>query len=195
MSDYAVTPHLEWQLPDRGKAGVISLIATETALFSIFVVAYVYYVGKSLTGPYPNEVLELPIWSTICLLSSSFTVTMAERALHRESNSNFRLWLAVTIALGAAFLGGTAVEWHKLIVHDHLTISTNLFGTTYYSLVGLHASHVTVGLILLLTVLVAALRGRVMLRNARRFVLLAWYWHFVDVVWVVVFTVVYVYGR
>ena len=194
MSDVAVTP-IPWELPDRGKVGVVCLIITEAALFTIFVVAYVFYVGKSITGPFPNEVLELPILSTICLLSSSLTVTIAERGLRRGSRETFHLWLAATILLGGIFLAGTAMEWKKLIVHDHLTIATNLFGTTFYSLVGLHASHVVIGLTLLSIVLVASLRSDVMLHNERRFVLLAWYWHFVDVVWVIVFTVVYVYGR
>ena len=195
MSTAAITPTAEWRLPDRGRVGVICLIATEAALFSIFVVAYVFYIGKSLTGPYPKDVLDLPILSTIALLSSSITVTIAEKALHRKDAGPFKLWLAVTILLGAIFLSFTATEWRKLIVEDHLTISTNLFGTTFYSLVGLHASHVVVGLILLSTVLIIGLRGNGMMGNARRFQFLAWYWHFVDGVWVIVFTVVYVISR
>ena len=195
MSSTALTPAATWQLPDRGKVGVICLISTETALFTIFVVAYIFYIGKSLTGPYPKDVLDLPIFATISLLSSSATVTMAERKLHSREGGGFRMWLGLTILLGATFLGGTALEWRKLITVDHLTISTNLFGTTYYSLVGLHASHVVVGLILLMVTMVTALRGGTMLRQGRRFQFLAWYWHFVDGVWVVVFTVVYVISR
>jgi cytochrome c oxidase subunit 3/cytochrome o ubiquinol oxidase subunit 3 len=107
----------------------------------------------------------------------------------------FRLWWTVTILLGAVFLFGTATEWHKLIVQDQLTISTNLFGTTYYSLVGLHASHVVVGLIMMLFTLSFALAGAVGPQHAYRVKTLALYWHFVDAVWVVVFTVVYVVGR
>ena len=184
----------EWILPDRGRLGVLCLIVTEFTLFSIFVVAYIFYIGKSLTGPTPSQVLELPIWATVCLLSSSITVGIAERALKANRIDNFKLWTGATILLGLEFLRNTAVEWHHLIQDFHLTITTNLFGTTFYSLVGLHASHVAIGLTLLLLALVLGLRGS-MNGQARRFELLSWYWHFVDAVWVAVFTVVYVIGR
>jgi cytochrome c oxidase subunit III len=184
----------EWTLPDRGRVGVVCLIATEFALFTIFLVAYVFYIGKSLTGPTPSQVLELPIWPTVCLLSSSITIGIAERALKGNQTQGFRAWTAATILLGIEFLRQTALEWHHLIADFHLTITTNLFGTTFYSLVGLHASHVVLGLTLLLLTLALGLRGS-MQGQARRFELLAWYWHFVDVVWVAVFTVVYVIGR
>jgi len=183
-----------WTLPDRGRVGVLCLIATEFALFSIFVVAYVFYIGKSLTGPMPSEVLELPVWATICLLSSSITVGIAERALKGNRVQRFQLLTGVTILLGLEFLRNTAVEWRHLIHDFHLTITTNLFGTTFYSLVGLHASHVAIGLTVLTIALVLGLRGS-MQGQARRFELLSWYWHFVDAVWVAVFTVVYVIGR
>ena len=104
--------------------------------------------------------------------------------------------MGLTILLGAEFLHQTAVEWHKLITQDHLTIATNLFGTTYYSLVGLHASHVVIGLTLLTLLLIIALSGfNLGGPQERRVELISWYWHFVDAVWVVVFTVVYVIGR
>src|SRR6201987_4927458 len=138
-----------WSLPYRGRIGMISLIIAESAIFTIFVVAYLFYVGKSLTGPTPSEVLETPIFFTICLLSSSLTVHLASKALERGKRGAFLgMWLS-TIVLGGLFLFGTGMEWHRLIYQHGLTISTNLFGTTYYSLVGLHAFHVTAGLIML----------------------------------------------
>jgi cytochrome c oxidase subunit III len=185
----------DWSLPSRRKVGVIGLILTESALFTIFVVAYLFYIGKSLTGPYPSQVLDLPIVATICLLSSSLTVALAERAFRREDNTKFRLWLLVTILLGLEFLGSTAFEWYRLIFRHHLTISTNLFGTTFYSLVGLHASHVVVGLTLLALVLILSLRGYVKQIHVEHIEMLSWYWHFVDGIWVIVFTVVYIIGR
>jgi len=185
----------EWKLPDRGKVAVIAVIFTEATLFIIFVVAYLYYIGKSLTGPYPAEVLDLPIISTICLLSSSITIVLAEHAFKKGQIGGFRIWWFVTIALAVEFLAGTIYEWHKLIFEDHLTISTNLFGSTYYPLVGLHASHVIVGLILLVLVFVLSLRGHVKSVHTTKLEILSWYWHFVDAVWVVVFTVVYLIGR
>jgi cytochrome c oxidase subunit 3/cytochrome o ubiquinol oxidase subunit 3 len=185
----------EWSLPSRRKVGVIGLILTESALFTIFVTAYLFYIGKSLSGPYPHEVLELPIFATIGLLSSSVTVVLAERAFRQGNNGGFQLWWLITIFLAVVFLGSTALEWQKLIFTDHLTISTNLFGTTFYSLVGLHASHVIVGLILLTLVFILSLRGCVTPAHAEHVEMLSWYWHFVDGIWIIVFTVVYVIGR
>ncbi len=184
-----------WDLPSRGKVAMAGLIIAESAIFTIFVVAYLFYLGKSLTGPTPREVLETPIFYTICLLSSSLTIHFAAKSLERNYTRLFLgLWL-LTIALGGAFLYGTAQEWHRLIFEHGLTISTNLFGTTYYSLVGLHAFHVTAGLIMLLAVAILGFAGRVGVSQSDRVAVLSMYWHFVDAVWVVVFTVVYVLGR
>jgi cytochrome c oxidase subunit III len=188
-------PAAEWAMPSRGRVGMACMILTESALFTIFVVAYLYYIGKSLTAPYPRDVLDLPVLATIALLSSSITITLAVRALRAGHIAGFNLWWALTIALGAFFLGATAVEWDGLIYGHHLTIWTNLFGTTYYTLVGFHAGHVTVGLLLLGLTLLLSLRGAVQRTHAERVEVLSWYWHFVDAVWVVVFTTVYVIGR
>jgi cytochrome c oxidase subunit III len=190
----AQTP-VAWTLPYRGKVGMACLIVAESAIFTIFVVAYLFYAGKSLAGPTPREVLETPIFYTICLLSSSLTIHFASRFLERGNRSAFLgLWF-LTIALGSLFLFGTGQEWHRLIYERRLTISTNLFGTTYYSLVGLHATHVTAGLLLLSIVLPFGLAGRVDREHSARVDVLSLYWHFVDAVWVVVFTVVYVVAR
>jgi cytochrome c oxidase subunit III len=184
-----------WVLPSRGRVGMYSLIIAETAIFTIFVVAYVYNIGKSLYGPTPRQVLDLPIFNTVCLLSSSLTIMVAERMLEKSRLRAFSLWWALTFLLGATFLVGTGREWYKLIYHDGLTIKTNLFGTTFYSLVGLHATHVVVGLTMLLFVLIFALTGYLKHEHAERIQVLGLYWHFVDAVWVVVFTVVYIVGR
>ena len=171
------------------------LIAAEAAIFMIFVVAYLFYIGKSVGGPTPIDVLQVPIFFTICLLSSSLTIHAAVKSLRRGAISTFVLWWAFTLWLGATFLAGTAREWYRLIYREGLTISTNLFGTTYYSLVGLHAFHVTVGLLAIVTVLLFTLSGYVCKEHAERIEVLSLYWHFVDAVWVVVFTVVYLIGR
>jgi cytochrome c oxidase subunit III len=188
-------PAPAWNLPSRGKVAMAGLIIAESAIFTIFVVAYLFYLGKSVTGPTPQEVLEIPVFYTICLLSSSLTIHFAAKSLARGIGFAFLGFWLLTIALGALFLYGTAREWHRLIYEHGLTISTNLFGTTYYSLVGLHAFHVTAGLIMLVTVAVFALSGRVGEKHSDRIDVLSMYWHFVDVVWVVVFTVIYVLGR
>jgi cytochrome c oxidase subunit III len=185
----------QWTLPDRGTVGIILLMITETSLFTIFVVAYLVYNGKSLTGPFPKDVLEIPVVASICLLSSSLTIVLAENALKRNQVGRFKLWWLVTILLGGEFLTATGVEWYHLIYKEGLTISTNLFGTTYYSLVGLHASHVVVGLFFLILVMVVSFIGFPIHHEERRVKFLSWYWHFVDAIWIVVFTVVYIIGR
>jgi cytochrome c oxidase subunit III len=184
-----------WRLPSRGRVGMFSLIIGESAIFTIFVVAYVFYIGRSTFGPTPQQVLDVPILNTVCLLSSSLTIILAEHAITHGRLRAFAAWWTLTILLGLEFLAGTAIEWRKLIFEDHLTIRTNLFGTTFYSLVGLHATHVVVGMIGLTLVFVFTLLGRIEQRHAERIQVLALYWHFVDAVWVVVFTVVYIVGR
>jgi cytochrome c oxidase subunit III len=184
-----------WKLPYRGKVAMACLIIAESAIFTIFVVAYLYYAGRSLSGPTPREVLETPIFYTICLLSSSLTIHLAEKFLVRGGRGAFLGFWFLAIFLGGLFLFGTGREWHRLIYEHGLTISTNLFGTTYYSLVGLHAFHVTAGLIMLSIVFLFGLAGRVGAEQSMRVEVLSMYWHFVDAVWVVVFTVVYILGR
>ena len=185
----------EWRLPSRGMVAMAGLITAESSIFLIFVVAYLYYLGRDVSGPTPREVLEIPYFGTVCLLSSSGFIMLAERAIEHGRTAAFRLWWAVTILLGAIFLVDTGMEWQKLIVQDHLTIHTNLFGTCFYSLVGLHASHVIVGMLMMLITLMFALTGHLRTEHSYRVKVLALYWHFVDAVWVVVFTVVYVVGR
>jgi cytochrome c oxidase subunit III len=184
-----------WQPPSRGRVGMLSLIVGESAIFTIFVVAYIYYIGRSVSGPTPRQLLDVPIFNTICLLSSSVTIVLAEHAIRHGAMRRFAAMWTLTILLGLEFLAGTAIEWRRLIVEEHFTIATNLFGTTFYSLVGLHATHVVVGMIGLLLVFFFTLGGRVKQAHAARIEVLALYWHFVDAVWVVVFTVVYIVGR
>jgi cytochrome c oxidase subunit III len=189
------TNEAEWRLPSRGMVAMASLITAESSIFTIFVVAYLYYLGRDVSGPTPKDVLEIPYFGTVCLLSSSGFIMLAERAIEHGKMAAFKLWWSVTLLLGAIFLVDTGMEWRKLIVQDHLTIHTNLFGTCFYSLVGLHASHVIVGMLMMLITLVFALTGHVRAEHSYRVKVLSLYWHFVDAVWVVVFTVVYVVGR
>jgi cytochrome c oxidase subunit 3/cytochrome o ubiquinol oxidase subunit 3 len=178
----------------RGQVGTLLLILAETSFFGVFLVAYLFYIGKSLTGPQPADVLELPIIATICLLSSSGTIVLAVRDLERGHVARFATSLLATILLGGAFIVFTALEWRELIFEHGLTISTNLFGTTFYSLVGFHAAHVCIGLLIMLLILVLAAFGHVRREHAFRVELVSWYWHFVDTVWIAVFTVIYVVG-
>ena len=181
-----------WALPSRGRAGMIALIITDSAFFTIFVAAYVFYIGKSLAPPYPHDVLSYPLFNTGCLLSSSLTIVIASRALHQGSIRKFAAWWFVTLVLGVEFLIGTGREWHRLIYQVGLTLRTNLFGTTYYSLVGLHALHVTIGATAIALIMGLTWSGAVTQQHAERIEVFSWYWHFVDAVWVVVFVTVYV---
>ena len=177
------------------RVGMVGLIVAEASLFAVFVVAYLYDLGRSLSGPTPREVLSLPVPGTVCLLSSSVTVALAVRALRRGAVRRCGAWLLATVLLAVVFLAGTTAEWIRLITREGLTIGTNLFGTTFYALVGLHASHVIVGLVMLSLISVFAWLRVLRPTHVERVELVSWYWHFVDAVWVVVLTVVYVIGR
>jgi cytochrome c oxidase subunit III len=194
----AIVPH---RGPSAPQWGMIAFLLSEATFFSTLVMVYIVYLGADQQsggrgGPTPAEVLSLGlvIGTTICLLSSSATIHLAERALRRGGEVGFRLWWTATIALGIAFLAGTAYEWRDLYTRG-LTMQRNLFGTTYYTLVGFHGAHVTAGVIIMLIMLALALRRQVTADNPHGVELVSWYWHFVDGVWVVVFTVVYLVGR
>jgi len=176
--------------------GMLAFLFSEVAFFSTLIVAYITFLHADQSGPTP-AVLSLPlvIGTTICLLSSSGTIHVAEGRLRAGAKGMFLCWWLATIVLGVLFLAGTAYEWHRLITHDGLTISRNLFGTTFYTLVGFHALHVTGGVIAMSIVLLLGLRGRISAKNPLGAEMVSWYWHFVDGVWVVVFTVVYLVGR
>jgi cytochrome c oxidase subunit III len=197
-SDLPIPPAI---VPERmlnsAQWGMASFLLSEVAFFCTLIATYVAFMGKDTVGPTPAQALSLPlvIVTTICLLSSSVVIHFAERSLKRGQQRAFTLLLAGTAVLGIVFLLGTAVEWRSLIIEHHLTISRNLFGTTYYTLVGFHGLHVTVGVVAMLIALTAAF-GRELTEKFRSGVeLVAWYWHFVDAVWIVVFLVVYIASR
>ena len=139
--------------------------------------------------------MTLPLFGTVFLLSSSLTIFLAERALRQARMKVFRIWLLFTVGLGIAFLVGTGLEWADLIGNHGLTLGRNLFGTTYFTLIGFHATHVTLGLVTMLVLLGLAFGGTVSAARPMSVELVSWYWHFVDGVWVVIFLVVYVFGR
>jgi cytochrome c oxidase subunit III len=172
--------------------GMVAFLVSEAALFTTLIVVYLTFLGKDVVGPSPREALSLPlvIGTTICLLSSSATVHRAEGRLAIGDASGFRKWWSATMILGLVFLMGTGYEWFELITRHHLTIGRNLFGSTFFTLVGFHGLHVTAGLVTMLVVLVLKPGP-----DRRGVELVSWYWHFVDVVWVTVFSVVYLFGR
>jgi cytochrome c oxidase subunit 3 len=139
------------------------------------VVAHLFYIGESLSGPRPADVLELPILNTLFLLASSVTVALAVRALRQGARSRAGAWFPLTALLGAAFLAGSSREWYRLIVEHGLTIGTNLFGTTFYSLVGFHALHVTVGVAILTLLSVCTWSGALRSTHTEQAELVSWY--------------------
>ena len=194
MSDVPIFADENWVLPSRGRIAMWSLIVAESAIFSIFVVAYIYYIGRDQFGPTPS-ILDVPILNTICLLSSSLTIWIAERAIEQGRIRRFAIFWGITILLGLKFIVGTIAEFRTLVNRDGLTIDANLFGSTFYSLVGLHATHVIVGLAGLILIFAFTVFGKVNRSHAERIQVFSMYWHFVDAVWVVVFTVVYIVGK
>jgi len=177
--------------------GLLAFLVSEASLFSTLLVAYVTFLGRDTIGPTPREALSLPLAmvSSLFLLSSSGTIALAERQLHRGHRRGFQFWWLLTFLLGAFFLAATAYEWNELIHKHQLTISRNLFGTTYYTVIGMHALHVTCGLIAMLIVLSLSFRDQVKSEPGGAVELVSWYWHFVDGIWLVVFSVVYLWGR
>jgi cytochrome c oxidase subunit III len=172
--------------------GMISFLVSEVAFFTTLIVVYLTYAGAAQPGPTPADLsLPLVIGTTICLLSSSVTIHRADRLSRSGAKSAFVLWWSASILLGIVFLVGTGYEWSELIRKHDLTISRNLFGTTYYTLIGFHAIHVTVGVIAMIIVLGLALKKESKPHAGTDVELVSWYWHFVDGVWIVVFTVVY----
>jgi cytochrome c oxidase subunit 3/cytochrome o ubiquinol oxidase subunit 3 len=184
--------------PDPRKVGMLAFLLSEVAFFTTLIVTFLYFLGPIRHGePNPRQVFDIPmvLVSTLCLLSSSGTMHMAHKSLTNGQARAFLGWWAATIVLGLLFLGGTALEWNDLINRWHVTISRNLFGTCYFTLVGFHAAHVTVGVTIMILILALGLRREVSPANPIAAELVSWYWHFVDGVWVVVFTVVYVLAR
>ncbi len=167
-------------------------LASDCMLFGSLIATYLLYRGKSLVGPYPHEVFNIPYTSisAFVLLMSSLTMVLALAAIQRGDMRGLKVWLLATALLGAVFVGGQYFEFTTFI-HDGLSLKTNLFGTTLYILTGFHGTHVTVGIIILLSFFVVAMRGRLKPEHHLSIELAGLYWHFVDVVWIVIFTVVY----
>jgi len=184
------------QLLDPRKVGMACFLCSEAAFFTTLLVAYGLYVGQDTIGPTPAEALSLPLVSinTLLLLSSSGTIAWALKARQDARRKSCCIYLGITILLGALFLVGTSIEWRGLIYDQGLTLGRNLFGSTFFTLVGFHAIHVGIGLILLMIVMILEAR-ELLAPDSVAPELVGWYWHFVDGVWLVVFGVVYVLGR
>lgn len=193
-ANIAATPHhAEVGTPARGKVAMVCFLTTEAAFFSTLIVAYLFYHRHPGPGPTASDVLDfkLPAIGTFCLVTSSLTIALASRAAARASRSGVVSLLGLTVLLAAGFLIVTGIEWAGLLMHDQVTIATNLFGSTYYTLIGFHAGHVTMGAITMLILIGLVRRETFGNTGYGAIELVSWYWHFVDGVWIVLLFVVY----
>ena len=177
---------------DNRKLLMWLFLASECLFFGSLIAAYLLYRGQSHTGPYPEDLFDIPFTSvsSFVLLMSSLSMVLALAAIQRGDRRGLQIWLLATALLGITFLGGQAFEFTEFY-NEGLSLDTNLFGTTFFVLTGFHGAHVSVGVLILLSLWVMALRGRLTADKSLNVELAGLYWHFVDVVWVVIFTVVY----
>ena len=177
---------------DTWKLGFWTFMGSETLFFGSFIATYMIYVGRSVQGPYPHDVLDIPLTtiSTFVLLMSSLAMVLALAAVQRGSRKGALTWLMVTAGLGMTFLGFQAYEFTHFY-HVGLTLSTNLFGSSFFILTGFHGAHVTVGVIWLLILWLQTAAGRIGPADALKVEIAGLYWHFVDIVWIAIFTLIY----
>ena len=185
------TPHTATGLDNR-KLGMWAFLGSECLFFGALISTYLLYRGRSLVGPYPEDVYDIPYTSvsSFVLLMSSLTMVLALNAIQRNDPRKLRAWLLATALLGITFVGGQVFEF-TIFVREGLTLSRNLFGSSFFVLTGFHGAHVTIGILMLLVLFGQSLAGRLPQENALRVELVGLYWHFVDVVWIVIFTIVY----
>jgi heme/copper-type cytochrome/quinol oxidase subunit 3 len=177
---------------DNRKVAIWTFIGSECLFFASLISTYLVYKGRDTSGPTPDEILQIPLvtFGTALLLFSSLFVVLALNGAQRGNRKAMLGWLAATIICGLFFIGMQVYEFQHFM-HEGLKLQTNLFGATFYTLTGFHGTHVTIGVIWLITVFITALRGKLPPEKALNLEMAALYWHFVDVVWIVIFPVVY----
>jgi len=169
-----------------------AFLGSDCLFFGSLISTYTIYRNHSLVGPFPQEIFDIPYTSVsaFVLLMSSLTMVLALAAIQRGDIPGMRVWLIATGLLGTVFVGGQVYEFTGFI-RDGLSLSKNLFGTTFFVLTGFHGAHVTVGIIILFSLVLNSLRGAIQQKDSLVVEIAGLYWHFVDVVWIVIFTVVY----
>ncbi|MBI3979961.1 MAG: cytochrome c oxidase subunit 3 [Chloroflexi bacterium] len=177
---------------DNRKLGMWAFLASDCMFFGSLIATYLVYKGKSLTGPYPHEILNIPYTSVsaFVLLMSSLAMVLALAAIQRGDSRQFRVWIMTTALLGIVFLAGQFYEF-TTFVHEGLTLGKSVFGATFFVLTGFHGTHVTLGVIWLVSLFAMSLRGELTQAHSLRVEIAGLYWHFVDIVWIVIFTLVY----
>jgi heme/copper-type cytochrome/quinol oxidase subunit 3 len=177
----------------NAKLGMWIFLSSEFLLFGSFISAYLLYKGRSPSGPKPSQVYDIPFTSTtsFILLMSSLTMVLALAAIQRGDHRRFRIWIMATALFGLTFVGGQVYEFTNFFREHHLALHTNVFGSTFFVLTGLHGAHVTAGIIWLLSLFGLSSQGRLATRDSEKVEIAGLYWHFVDVIWIVIFTVIY----
>jgi heme/copper-type cytochrome/quinol oxidase subunit 3 len=174
------------------KLGMWVFLASECLFFGAFISAYLLYRGRVVEGPTPRDVYNIPFTSvtSFILLMSSLTMVLALAAIQRDDGRRFRIWILATALFGLVFIGGQVYEFTEFY-REGLALSTNVFGSSFFVLTGLHGAHVTAGIVWLLSLWAMNTTGKLGVADAEKVEVAGLYWHFVDVVWIVIFTVVY----
>lgn len=174
------------------KVGFWAFIGSECLFFASLISTYMVYKGRSVVGPFPEEILDIPLTSisTFVLLMSSLAMVLALDGIQNRSRKLTLTWLGAVILLGLTFLGFQVYEFNHF-VHEGLTIGTNVFGSSFYVLTGFHGAHVAGGVIWLSTLWILAARNKLGQADSLKVEIAGLYWHFVDIVWIVIFTLVY----
>jgi heme/copper-type cytochrome/quinol oxidase subunit 3 len=174
------------------KLGFWVFLGSETLFFGSLISTYMVYKGESVVGPTPHEILDIPLTSisTFVLLMSSLAMVLALDAVQKSNRKGSLFWIMATAALGSVFLGFQAYEFTEFY-HEGLKLQTNLFGSSFFTLTGFHGAHVTIGVIWLLVLWLEAFRGRMPASRAETLEIAGLYWHFVDIVWIVIFPLIY----
>ncbi|RMH13124.1 MAG: cytochrome oxidase subunit III [Gemmatimonadetes bacterium] len=194
MANAAAAPHEHYTSTglDSWKVGFWTFIGSECLFFGSLISTYMVYKGASITGPYPHEILDIPLTSisTFVLLMSSTAMVLGLDGVQRGSKKLALIWLGMVILLGCTFLGFQVYEFNHF-VHEGLTLHTNVFGSSFFVLTGFHGAHVTVGVIWLTILWFRVLMGKLPPQKSLQVEIAGLYWHFVDIVWIVIFTLVY----
>jgi heme/copper-type cytochrome/quinol oxidase subunit 3 len=185
-------PHATTTGLSNNKVAMWAFLGSECLLFGALISTYLLYRGRSLNPPYPKDIYDIPYTSvsSFVLLMSSLTMVLALAAIQRGDQRRLRVWLIATALLGMSFIGGQAYEFTSF-VREGLTLQSNLFGSSFFVLTGFHGAHVTIGIVMLLSLFGLSLKGKLPAEKSETVELVGLYWHFVDVVWIVIFTVVY----
>ena len=176
----------------NNKLAMWLFLGSECLLFGGLISTYMLYRGRVSDGPHPSAIYDIPFTSvsSFVLLTSSLTMVLAVSAAQRNDDQRTNLWLTVTAILGATFIGGQVYEF-TTFVREGLGFTTSLFGSSFYTLTGFHGVHVSVGIIMLLSTVGIIKKNKVVGNKAESVELVGLYWHFVDIVWIIIFTLVY----